>query len=383
MRIGIDARLWNETGVGRYIRNLVWELEKLDQKKTYVLFVTKDIDRKELPRKKNWQVIETDIRWHTIKEQIQFPKVLEKENLDLVHFPYFSVPIFYNRPFVITIHDLIINHYPTGKASTLPSPLYYLKVLGYKFIIRKAAQKAQKVITVSEATKSEIVKHLSVPSEKIIVTYEGVDENVASSTYQVLGSEKNKNTLYMLHNTRYFLYVGNAYPHKNLERLMEAFGLIAKENPEVHLVLVGKKNYFYDRLEEKVHELQLTNNVTFVGSVSDEELVSLYQHAEALIFPSLMEGFGLPGLEAMQQNCLVLASDIPSLREVYHDAAVYFDPRDVNSMHDTIRAVLLDKNKFASYLTKGKKRVTAFSWRKMAEETIKIYESSIGIRSNQ
>jgi glycosyltransferase involved in cell wall biosynthesis len=133
-------------------------------------------------------------------------------------------------------------------------------------------------------------------------------------------------------------------------------------------------------LKKKVHELGIENNVVFAGYISEETLFGYYKNAIATIIPSLMEGFGLPGLEAMREDCLVLASDIPSLKEIYADSAVYFDPLAVESMHATIREVLTDKNKFHSYIKKGRERVTFFSWKKMAEQTLKIYESSISVR---
>src|SRR5579859_3088475 len=267
MRIGIDARLWNETGVGRYIRNLVENLLKIDEKNEYVLFINSEFS---LDFKfRNLRIVETDIRWHTVEEQLQFPKILEKENLDLAHFPYFSVPIFYKGPYVITIHDLIIHHYPTGKASTLPSPVYLLKLLGYQYVIKKAAQKSQKIITVSNATKDEIVKHLQVSEKKIFVIYEGVENG---------GMLKVQSAKVDLKDQKYFLYVGNAYPHKNLERLIQTYALLVKEFPDIQLVLVGQKNFFYNRLEKKVAAIELTKNVIFTGSVSDEELRWLYQN---------------------------------------------------------------------------------------------------------
>jgi glycosyltransferase involved in cell wall biosynthesis len=374
MRIGIDGRLWNETGVGRYIRNLVRELKVLDKKNTYVLFVGEDCKIDELSNNKNWKVIQTPIRWHTLEEQRKLPNLLKSEHLDLVHFPYFSVPVSYNLPFIITIHDLIINHYPTGKASTLPSPVYYAKLLGYKYVIKKATIKAKKIITVSQATKDEIEEHLSIPPDKIAVTYEGISENIFG---------KNQNTHLPFDVEKYFLYVGNAYPHKNLERLIEAFKLVLDEYKDVTLVLVGKEDYFYRNLKKKVHELGIEKNVLFAGFISEETLQYCYKNAIATIVPSLMEGFGLPGLEAMRADCLVLASDIPSLKEIYADSAIYFNPLAVESMHATIREVLTDKNKFNSYIGKGEKRVTFFSWRKMAEQTLKIYESSTGIRPDK
>lgn len=375
MRIGIDARLWNETGVGRYIRNLVWQLQKLDKKNQFVLFVYEGFNSNELKlENEQWKIVETDIHWHTVKEQTTFLKILEKEKLDLVHFPYFSVPIFYKGSFVITIHDLIINHYPTGKASTLPSPVYYLKWLGYKYVIKQAAKKACKVITVSNATKQEIIKHLGVSEEKVAVTYEGVDIKGKGH------ATKNKESAKNIFSQKYFLYVGNAYPHKNLERLIDVFALLVKEFPEVKLVFVGKEDYFYQRLKQKVAELNLEKQIIFAGFVSEGLLYDYYQHAVATILPSLMEGFGLTGLEAMQEECLILASNIPSLKEVYSDSAVYFDPLAVESMHATIREVLQNKKKFDGFIEKGKERLLTFSWEKMAKETIKIYESCVSLR---
>ncbi|HSX09820.1 MAG TPA: glycosyltransferase family 1 protein [Candidatus Saccharimonadales bacterium] len=373
MKIGIDARLWDETGVGRYIRNLVWNLQEFDKKNEYVLFVSKVFNEQDLKLKdERWKIVRTDIRWHTLKEQLQFPHVLNKEKLDLVHFPYFSVPIFYKGSFVITIHDLIINHYPTGKASTLPSPIYYFKLMSYKYIIKSAAQHAQKVIAVSQATKSEIAKHLGVSESKIAVTHEGVERRHKKEI------AKDKKISFP-----YLLYVGNAYPHKNLDRLISAFGQLEREYPDLKLILVGKKNYFYTHLENKVKGMLLDKRIIFAGNINDEGLSALYQQAVALILPSLMEGFGLTGLEAMQEECLVLASNIPSLKEIYQDAAIYFDPLAVESMHATIREVLENKKKFLPLIEKGKKRVATFSWEKMAEQTMNIYESCTGVRSDQ
>lgn len=368
MKIGIDARLWNETGVGRYIRNLVWQLEDIDKKNEYTLFVKRGIRNQELGiRAEKIKLVETDIPWHTIEEQVLFYKVLDNELLDLVHFPYFSVPILYNRPFVITIHDLIINHFPTGKASTLPLPVYILKQIAYKYVMKQAAQKSQKILTVSEATKREIIDHLRVASEKIIVTYEGVDKSLHTSQRSINNYGK------------YFLYVGNAYPHKNLERLIEVFDQLKGKHNDIQLLLVGNEDFFYKKLKVTVHQKQLGDTIKFMGKAGDTELSELYSNAVALITPSRMEGFGLPGLEAMQHGTLVLASDIPVYREIYQNAAVYFDPLDGRTMHATIRRVLDANEKFNKHKEKGLQLVKSFSWEKMAKETLEVYESCIGV----
>jgi glycosyltransferase involved in cell wall biosynthesis len=369
MKIGIDCRLWDETGVGRYIRNLVLNLQKIDKKNEYTLFVlSKDyenIKSQISDNEKNWKLRLADVRWHTLEEQVKFPQILNNENLDLVHFPYFSVPIFYNHPFIITIHDLIVDHFPTGRASTLPWPIYGLKLLAYKFILAQAARRAKEIITISNAAKDEIIDHLKINSQKIAVTYEGVDDKIINPKLQIPNKPQN---------TKYFLCVGNAFPHKNLDRLIESFKTL---NSDVNLVLVGKEDYFYKRLKEKVEQMGLSGKVIFRQNVGDEELSNLYQNALALIMPSLMEGFGLPALEAMANNCLVLASRIPSLQEICKDAAVYFDPYNVNDIAEKMKhAVSVDNSKKRK---KGLERSKFFSWKKMAKETLRIYESCISL----
>jgi len=154
----------------------------LNTKNAYILFVL-DKDKQEILKKiKNdkFKIVTANIKWHTLDEQFEFPKILNKENLDLVHFPYFSVPIFYGRPFVVAIHDLIVNHFSTGRASTLPNSIYRLKLLAYKFILNKAAKKAERIIAVSNATKDEIVDHLRIDPKKITVTYEGFDDKISN-----------------------------------------------------------------------------------------------------------------------------------------------------------------------------------------------------------
>jgi len=407
MRIGIDARLWNESGVGRYVRNLVKHLQILDQKNEYVLFVGRRAhdEGKWKMEDRKWKMVSVDIRWHTLEEQLRFPAILSRENLDLVHFPYFSVPVFYNKPFVVTIHDLILHHFPTGLASTLPFYLYKLKLFGYKFVIKKAAQNAKKIITVSNATKNEIIDHLRVEPSKVEVTYEGIDDKITNPKSQIPNKFQISNFKFQIKN--YFLYVGNAYPHKNLDRLLQALNILVSQYPNISLILVGKEDYFYKRLKEKVKKMGLEKYVIFLGEVNDQELGNLYKNAKALVMPSLMEGFGLPGLEAMANKCLVLASDIPSLREVYGNAAIYFDPYNPKDIAEKMReACFNDLNHFNSHcalsfprkresrfpirsgMTKmrnmnhfnkqigdGLERTKMFSWEKMAKETLKIYEN--------
>lgn len=366
MRIGIDARLWDESGVGRYTRNLVKNLASLDKKNSYVVFVLpKNREEIESLISKSWKVIDANFRWHSVEEQSAFPKVLNKEKLDIVHFPYFSVPISYRAPFVVTIHDLIISHFPTGEASTLNPVVYKFKLKAYQLVISRAAKKAKAVITVSKTTKEEIIKHLKISPAKISVTYEGTDDRIFS---------KNKKKI----QEDYFLYVGNAYPHKNPINLIKAFNLLEKEKKDVKLIFVGREDYFYRTLKSTFAPKA---SVVFKGAVSDNELSSLYANAKALVVPSLMEGFGLPALEAISAKCLVLASNIPTFKEVYKDNLIYFNQNNPKDIYKAMVYALDKKNSLAikNKINKAYECSKQFSWKKMAKETLRIYEGSNSI----
>lgn len=367
MRIGIDGRLWNETGVGRYIRNLVSNLAEIDKQNEYVLFLRKKEYESVITPGNNFRKRLADVHWHSLAEQTTFLTILNKENLDLVHFPYFSFPLFYNRPFVITIHDLILFYYPTGKASQLPGPIYQLKLFAYEKLMNHAAANAKKIIAVSNATKNEIIHQLNGDPEKIVVTYEG--ENL-DTTIAPIGTNTGIHI-----ESQYFLYVGNAYPHKNLEKLLKAFAEFSQEIQQVKLVLVGKEDYYYEELQRKILEFKLVDSVVLLTTVTDAQLQSLYRGAVALVMPSLMEGFGLPTVEAMANNCLVVASGIPSLREVCQDAAIYFNPLDRDDMRNALKYASYNQAALVTNKKIGLERAKLFSWRKMAEETLAVYNS--------
>jgi glycosyltransferase involved in cell wall biosynthesis len=372
MRIGIDVRLWNETGVGRYIRNLVMNLVSFDDRNEYVLFTRKqdkDKIKKLIAGKKAWKVVPVDIRWHTVTEQFLFASVINKEDLDMMHFPYFSLPILYRKPFVVTIHDLIIHHFNTGKASTLPLPVYQVKRLGYEQVLKYAVNKGKKIIVPLRVVQKDLVNAFHVPEVKIAVTPEGFDTDL----------QKKQTTPVSLPFKRYFLYVGNAYPHKNLNLLLKAFLDFQTKHPEkkIGLVLAGKDSYFYKELRERLKKEQQPA-IIIINDVSDPELAYLYQHAICLTSPSLMEGFGLTALEALALSCLPVVSDIPAFHEVCENGAVYFNPTSVKSMREKMEvAESMSAKERSAYLKRGKARIALYSWRTMAEQTLAVYEESI------
>lgn len=365
MKIGIDCRLWDETGVGRYIRNLVRELQIIDSRNEYVLFVLSK--NYEFVKSKiinpNWILVEADIKWHSVEEQLRFPMVLKRENLDLMHFPYFSLPIFYNRPFVVTIHDLIQNHYASGKASTLPFLFYYIKKIGYKKVLGNAVVKAKKIIVPLVCVKEDLINTLSVSENKIVVTPEGFDANIKKGkvSENVLKVSKNP----------YFLYVGNAYPHKNLETLIKGFSLLRNDT---RLVLVGREDYFYKRLKKK----NKSDKLIFLHNVSDSDLYYLYSHSIAATSASLMEGFGLFPLEALGAGTIPVVSNIPSFREVCGDLAIYFNPKDPHNISEKLMKALKLKDSERQDLKKNAESLLKkFSWSKMSQQTLSVYEQAV------
>ncbi|MBI4064971.1 glycosyltransferase family 4 protein [Candidatus Gottesmanbacteria bacterium] len=369
MKIGIDARLIEETGVGRYIRNLVSELGTLDLKNRYILFLRKkSFNALKLPNSR-WEKRLAEVPWHSVAEQFLMPWYFVREHLDLLHVPYFNVPLFYPGKLIVTIHDLTILHFDTGKATTLPLILYKLRRIGYIVSLAVGLRRAVKILAVSKTTKQEIIDHFGIDSGKIEVTYEGID-NKLKTQMSKLKTEKR------VIKDSYFLYIGNAYPHKNLETLLRAFQQLTvsiSSLSKTKLVLVGKDDFFYRKLKERVEELSLSNQVIFFGEANDIQLKNLYTHAVALIFPSLMEGFGLPGLEAMAMGTPVVCSDIPVFHEIYGNAALYFDPRNPEDITTKLNTIISDNTLKNRLIEKGKNRTQAYEWSTMVEKTLRIY----------
>ncbi len=353
MRIGIDARLIEETGVGRYIQNLISELGRIDTTHEYVVFLRKkSFDTFVLPHTR-WHKVLADVPWHSLREQLVMPGIFLKEELDLLHVPYFNVPIFYPRKLIVTIHDLTILHFYTGRATTLPLLLYKIKRLGYWVELAIGLRKAKKIIAVSETTKLEIIDHFGIESDKILVTYEAADDKLVD-----LSKKAGK----PLVSDPYILYVGNAYPHKNLDRLLEAW--------QGKLVLATPDDFFSKRLKT-------AEKVLMFRGASVSELANLYKYAQVLVFPSLMEGFGLPGIEAMAIGTPVACSNIPVFSEIYGDACLVFNPNDSNDIAQKLNNVLQNEKLRKELIAKGKKKAVHYSWRRMAEQTLSVYKEAV------
>ncbi|OGI28558.1 MAG: hypothetical protein A2288_03420 [Candidatus Moranbacteria bacterium RIFOXYA12_FULL_44_15] len=372
MRIGIDARFYGPIGkgLGRYTQKLVENLEKIDSVNEYFIFLRKQNFEDYVPKNKNFQKILADYRWYTWQEQIFFPRLLKKYQLDLLHFPHFNVPLFYRGKSVVTIHDLILIHFPTVRNSTLSPFLYKLKFLAYKMVIKSAIRRSNRVIAVSKFTKKDILENYpEAPNEKVVVTYEACED------YCLLSPEKDQEILLKYGIMKpYILYVGNAYPHKNLERLVLAFKKARGANEDLKLVLVGRMDYFYARLKDFTEKKKVPG-VVFAGYVPDYELDTIFHSSLAYIFPSLYEGFGLPPLEAMAKGTPVFSSDHPCMKEILGDSACYFNAKNTDVIAETINLILRDGKLREKLIEKGYKKIREYSWKKMAEMTLKVYKN--------
>jgi glycosyltransferase involved in cell wall biosynthesis len=377
MKIALDARLYGleNTGIGRYTMGLVRGLSRQDRKNSYFILLRKKYFRAlNLPA--NWEKIEAEFRHYSFAEQYKLPKLLESLRPEVTHFVHFNVPVTYKKPYVVTIHDLLMHRQKGLSATTLPAPIYYLKRLGYKGVFASAVRNSKKIIVPSKAVKEEILNYYQVPPEKVSVTYEGIDSLPASQ------SEKKVLEKYKLMRGQYFIYTGNAYPHKNLERAIEATSLLNKRIEKKYVfAIVCARNIFVQRLEKKIARAKAKDFVKNLGFVPDSELGALYKNSVAFLYPSLSEGFGLPGLEAILSGTLPIVSNIPVLKEIYKDNAVYFNPYDFSSIEKAMEDVLsMDTEVRAEFIIKGQEFAKGYSWDKMAGETLKVYEDCARLR---
>ncbi|KKW36106.1 MAG: glycosyl transferase, group 1 [Candidatus Giovannonibacteria bacterium GW2011_GWA2_53_7] len=370
MKIGIDARFYGPYvgggGLGRYTHELLKQLQEIDTQNRYLVFLNREGFDAFQPKSPNFEKRLADVRWYTLAEQLKMPRIIDREHLDLIHYPHWNVPLFSRTPFVTTIHDLILldERDSAIQATTLPRPLYNLKRLGYRIVLHHALFKSRSLIAVSNFTKSRILAHFPrLSKDKVKMIYEG-----GPGTW---GHEPETN---LAPKGPYFLYVGNAYPHKNLESLLHAFSFFQKAHPEVKLVLVGREGHFYNQLKKELEEIDVpSDSVIFTGFVPDASLSNLYQHATLYLFPSRHEGFGLPPLEAMAHGVPVAASKTSSLPEILGDAALYFDPDNLEDMVRVMETALSDETLRQTLTQKGYEKIKAYSWRTMAQETLNIY----------
>lgn len=362
-KIGIDARLYFQTGVGVYLRNLLFYLQKQSPDDfIFNIYLMKNDAKKINFSNKNFIKREIIFPWHSFTEQIDFGKILYQDNLDLMHFTYFSYPITYKKKFIATVHDTTPLTYKTGMAST-KNPVYYeVKHFFFRIVISSQIRNALTIITPTNTVKEQIIQLFGQTiAKKIHPLYEGINFELINSTEnQALGKKFKRN---------FFIYTGNFYPHKNVERLIEAF---AKVNNNSLLILIGPNSYFSERLARYIKKLNRQDKIIFFHNPSHSDMIYFYKHAQALINPSLSEGFGLPLVEAAYFNLPIIASDIPVFKELFDIHYLAFNPLDVNDIANKIKIFIDNKPKF-----EYRELLKNYSFAKMTKDTLELYKKIV------
>lgn len=364
MRIAIDVRKLRDYGIGTYVRNLVTWLSRLDGDHTYVLFCKPEDAAFVRTLGPRFVSLTETAGNYSIREQIEVPLALRHARADVFHAPHYVVSPLTRVPFVVTIHDCIHLRFP----QYLPNRLAYTYA---KTMMRSSARRSRRVLTVSEASKQDILHYLRVPADKVEVVYNALDERLATApTPDAIARVRGRYQL----DSPFILYAGNIKPHKNLERLIEAYSILRRRGlTDARLFITGDEVSKYPRLRRLVHRLQLHPHVRFFGFVSDEVLSSMYRLASLFVFPSLCEGFGFPPLEAMAAGAPVVAANASSLPEVVGDAALLVDPMDAGAIADAMAQVLTDAALRQDLIARGHARVGAFSWERSVARIRDLY----------
>ncbi len=356
-KIVIDAREYSSS-TGRYVSKLIEYLQKTDKENSYVILLkAKDLSACQLTNP-NFSKIVSPYKEFSFSEQIGLARQLYKLKADLVHFAMTQQPLLYFKRSITTIHDLTTARYKNPDKNPY---IFFIKQQVYKAVIWFAAYKSKLVITPSNYVKEDLINYTHIRASKVIVTYEAADviKDTAKPIKDLVGKD-------------FLMYVGRPTPHKNLWKLIEAFDSLKGVYPDLYLVLAGKIDRNYSNIKRRATSNGVMD-IYFTDYISEGELRWLYENCQAYVFPSLSEGFGLPGLEAMSLGSPVVSSDATCLPEIYGDAAEYFDPHDKHSLIKALTAVLGDSKLRENLINKGRDQATKYSWQRMAEETLATY----------
>lgn len=363
MHIVIDARN-RRASTGRYTDRLIEHLQEIDQKNTYTVLVQPD---------DNWQPKSPNFSSRACRfaqfsfnplDQLAFAWQLYRLKPALVHFTMTQQPLFYFGNIVTTTHDLTMLRHM--RPSRFPAWLHKIGMSLYRFLFWWAHRKSRKIIVPTDFVAKDLAEYQPFTKSKIVRTYESAEPPVDGPAEPLSGVKK-----------PFIFHVGQPLPHKNIERLIKAFEILKTSRHELQLVLPGKiKGVFREDLDRWIEASPVKDSIIVPGFVSDQQLKWLYENAECYALPSLSEGFGLPGLEALSHGCPLVSSSATCLPEVYKDAAVYFDPTVVEDIAEKIASVIDDKKLAKELIEKGRVVLKQYSWRTMAEETLEVYNST-------
>lgn len=385
MRIGIDARSilnpekGDAIGVGHYTYQLIRHLLKIDKENEYVIFFDFRVREKDV---KKFTQDNVKIKFYPFSDykkylpgaysEILGMATLQKEKLDVLHAvsAFNRIPVSYNGKIVVTFHDMSMFQ--------IPDYLSAVKRTRNKAVARLMANKADKIIAVSNSIKNDVEKFLNIKEEKTTVIYSGLDKRFFQESELDRGKILSKYDI----SKKYILFLGTLEPSKNIARLLDAFAKFKmqqkQENDgkfEYQLVLAGKRGWLASEYHQIVKDFGLSNDVIFTGYVVGDELVPLFQGAEFFVMPSLYEGFGMTVLEAFATKTPAILASVASLPEIAGDAACFVSPVDTKELVGAITKFATDPTLRADYVKKGLEQAKKFDWEKTARETLDVYKS--------
>lgn len=361
--IVVDARELRQS-TGRYVERLIHYLQKVDHEHDYtILLKPKDMDSWQ-PTNPRFKKLACPHKEFTFDEQIGFKKQLDDIHADLVHFASVQQPVWYRGKVVTTMQDLTTVRFRNPAKNYF---VFTVKRWVYIWVNKRVARKSQHILTPTEFVKNDVAQFTHVSPDKITFTHEAVDtfDDPAMEMPDFAGKQ-------------FILSDGRPRPHKNVGRVIEAFALLHQTHPDLLLMLTGRRDASFARYQRQIDALGLHNYVVQTDFIPDGQLKWAMQHAQAYIWSSLSEGFGLPPLEAMLYGAPVVSSNASCMPEVLGEAAHYFNPLDAKDMAAKISEVLDNPTLRRGLITKGKAQTKKYSWKRMAEQTLAVYKEVLG-----
>jgi glycosyltransferase involved in cell wall biosynthesis len=371
MRVAIDIRRAADYGFGTYIRNIVNQLGRIDRTTSYLLIGQRQHLNQFERLPQNFELLDHAHGYISWRAHVELPWLLRERKVDILHVPWLFAPILVPMRLVITVHDLsdVMDRQP-GVPPLIQA--------GARLFARVAARRADHIFTVSHSTKREVARTFHVPESRISVVYNAVEERFLSDP---LPADADRILERHAVDGPYVLYAGATKPQKNLPRLIEAFAVakaeLAAEDPDfaqLKLLIIGEAPARHAELRSAVVRARVREDVRFLGFLPQPILRVFYARAEAFLFPSLYEGFGLPPLEAMAHGTPVLTSNVSSLPEVFRDAALLVNPENVFDIARGIRQILTDRELRETLTRSGYVRARSLSWRQAAEQVRETYD---------
>jgi glycosyltransferase involved in cell wall biosynthesis len=363
IKIVIDSRMINHSGIGTYMKNLINAL--LDEYHLVLLGNPSEI--KKHIKSERIEILNFQSSIYSVSEQLKYP--LRIPHCDLFLSTHYNIPLFpiKAKKRIVIIYD--VNHLAFYEKLSMTQKIYS------KFMMNEAVKLSDEVITISEFSKSEILKYLSVNPLKIKVVHFGIDPEIIKSEI------KEDFPLSISIPERFLLFVGNVKPHKNLITLLKALEILLQSGIDYKLVIVGKKEGFITGDEEVFKLVEnnkiLNEHIIFTGYIENRELYNYYKKATVFVFPSLYEGFGIPPLEAMICGCPVIASDLTAIPEICGDAVLYINAIDPADIAKKISTLIDDNNLRDELINKGKFQVTKFPLTKFSHNLKEVIEEVI------